>query len=131
MELMGHIPGIAVRNHDLRLGEELLEFGKRVYDSSACDPGLARPCERLKSFNVDPSGKVLAVTKQNRGAQRGIVVILVIGFGQFFESFRINAVLDVRTVDAKKDDLSAPLDGQLCSGTEGYVLKRCGWGVRW
>jgi hypothetical protein len=38
------------------------------------------------------------------------VVILVICFGQFFESLRINAVLDVRTIDAKKDDLPTGVD---------------------
>jgi hypothetical protein len=47
-----------------------------------------------------------------------------------FESLRINAVLDVRTIDAKKDDLPAALYGQLCSGTERYVLKRYGWCLR-
>ena len=55
------------------------------------------------------------------------MVISVICFGQFFESLRINAVLDVRTIDAKKDDLPATLYGQLCCGTERYVLKRYGW----
>ena len=38
---------------------------------------------------------------------------MVIGFGQFFKSLTINAVLDVRTIDAKKDDLPAPLDREL------------------
>jgi hypothetical protein len=33
------------------------------------------------------------------------MVILVICFGQFFESVRISAVLDARTINAKKDDL--------------------------
>ena len=57
------------------------------------------------------------------------MVVLVVCFGQFFESLRINAVLDVRTIDAKNDDLPAALYGHLCCGTERYVLKRCGRGV--
>jgi hypothetical protein len=55
MDLMGHIPGIAMRNNDQRLGEARSTLCKRVYSSSARDPGLARPCERLKSLNVDSS----------------------------------------------------------------------------
>ena len=38
---------------------------------------------------------------------------MVICLGQFFESLRINAVLDVRTIDAKKSDLPAALDREL------------------
>ena len=62
-KLMGHIPGIAVRNHDQRLGEARSTLCKRVYRRGARDPGLSRPCERLKSFNVDPSRKILPVIK--------------------------------------------------------------------
>jgi hypothetical protein len=47
------------------------------------------------------------------------VVILVICFGQFFESLRINAILDVRTIDAKKDNLPAALDRDLGIWTGG------------
>jgi hypothetical protein len=54
---------------------------------------------------------------------------VVICFGQFFESLRINAVLDLGTIDTKKYDLRAALYGLLCSGTERYVVKRYGWGV--
>src|ERR1700733_6624577 len=113
MELMGHVPSIAMRNHDQRLGEGRSTLCKRVYLPSARDPGLARPCERLKSFHVDPSGKVLPVAKQNRGAQRRIVVILVICFGQFFKSLRINAVLDVRPINSHENDLPTALDREL------------------
>src|SRR6266478_2371508 len=59
MEFMGHIPGIAMRNHDQRLGEARSTLCKRVYRPSARDPGVARPCEQLKSFNVDPSAAPL------------------------------------------------------------------------
>jgi hypothetical protein len=52
-----------MRNHDQRLGEERSTLGERIYRPGARDPGLARPCERLKSFDVDPSGKVLRVAK--------------------------------------------------------------------
>ena len=41
------------------------------------------------------------------------MLILVICFGQFFESLRINTVLDVRTIDPKMDDLPAALDREL------------------
>ena len=39
---------------------------------------------------------------------------MVICFGQFFESLRINAVLDIRTVDAKKEEQTG--DKQLPGG---------------
>jgi hypothetical protein len=64
------------------------------------------------------------VTKENRGAQRGIVVILIIGFGQLFEGLGINPVLDVRAIDTQQDDLPAALDRQLCSGAKRYILER-------
>jgi len=55
---------------------------------------------------------------------------LVICFGQFFESLWINAVLDVRTIDAKKDDLPTALDRELAIWTGKNILKfylsRCG-----
>jgi hypothetical protein len=58
------------------------------------------------------------------------VVILVICFGKFFEGLRINAVLDVRTIDAKKDDLPAALDRELGIWIGWNILKlylrRCG-----
>jgi len=52
---MGHIPGVAMRNYNQRLGEVRGTLCKRVYRPGARDPGLARLCERLKSVNVDPS----------------------------------------------------------------------------
>jgi hypothetical protein len=55
---------------------------------------------------------------------------LVICFGQFFESLRINAVLDVRAIDAKKDDPPAALDRELGIWTGWNILnfyfRRCG-----
>jgi hypothetical protein len=38
------------------------------------------------------------------------MVMLVICFGQFFESVRISAVLDLRTINGKKDDLPTGVD---------------------
>jgi hypothetical protein len=55
MELMGHISGIAMRNRDQRLAEAGSTLCKRCDRPSARDPGLARPGERLKSFDADPS----------------------------------------------------------------------------
>jgi hypothetical protein len=70
------------------------------------------------------------VTKQNRGAQRGITVILVIGFGQFFVGLRVNAILNVGTVDSDENNLSAALDSDLGMWIGWNVLKfyrrRCG-----
>jgi hypothetical protein len=41
------------------------------------------------------------------------MVISVICFGQLLKSLRINAVLDVRTIDAEKDDLAPALNREL------------------
>jgi len=50
------------------------------------------------------------VAKLYRRAQPGIMVMLVTCFGQFFESVRISAVLDLRTINGKKDDLPTGVD---------------------
>jgi hypothetical protein len=65
------------------------------------------------------------VAKQNRGAQGGIVVMLEICFGQLFEGYRINSVLDVRPIDAEKDDPPAALNRELRIWTGWNILKFC------
>ena len=74
------------------------------------------------SFSVS---SLLKVSRVKERAKLGIQSGQSLGFGGIDR----NAVLDVRTIDAKKDDLPAALYGQLCSGTERYILKRYGWGV--
>jgi hypothetical protein len=70
------------------------------------------------------------VAKQNRRAQRGIVIILVIDFGQFFVSFRVNTILNVRTVDSDENNLPTALDCDVGMWSGWNVFKfyrlRCG-----
>ena len=52
-----------MRDYNQRLGEARSTLCEWVYRPSARDPWLARPCKRLKSFNVDPisGGGVTAI----------------------------------------------------------------------
>jgi hypothetical protein len=52
-------------------------------------------CERLKRVDIDTVVKALSMSEQHSGAKRGIVIILVIGFRQPDEGFRIEPVLDM------------------------------------
>jgi hypothetical protein len=45
------------------------------------------------------------------------------GFGQFFESLRINAVLDVRSINSDENDLPSALDRELGIWTDWNILK--------
>jgi len=63
------------------------------------------------------------VAKQNRRAQRGIVIILVTGFGQFFVGFRVNTILNVRTVDSDENNLPTALDSDLDMWSSWNVFK--------
>jgi len=55
------------------------------------------------------------------------MIISVICFGQLLESLRINAVLNVRAIDAEKDDLAPALNRELGIWAGWNILKFYLW----
>src|ERR1700678_1568720 len=111
----------------------LVRFGARFPRGSIVPvlaiQGLSVPANDLNPSTSIPLEKFSPWPNRIAARSEGSWSYLIICFGQLFESLRINAVLGVRTIYAKKDDLPAMLYGQLCSGTERYVLKHYGWGL--
>ena len=76
--------------------------------------GSARRHDCGKRINVDASGKIVTVPKQDGSPQRRVMIILVIRHGEAGVGFRIDTVVDVRAIDADQNNLSAPLHRDLC-----------------
>jgi hypothetical protein len=82
MELMGHIPGIAMRNHEQRFGQVCgPRFARGSIVPALAIQGLPVPASDLNPSTSIPLEKFSPWPKENRGAERGVVVTLVISFG--------------------------------------------------
>jgi hypothetical protein len=66
-----------------------------------------------KGLNVVAAGEVLAVTKEDRCPERGIVVEIEVGLGQTVKCLRVDSVEHLRSIDADEDDLLSPLHRDL------------------
>ena len=107
---MPEVPGVAVHDHHHRLrhGGVDLPSGSTT---AARQRALARDDGGLRRVDVDAAREMLAVTEQHQRAQRGVVFVLVEGFGQPQARRRVEPVLDEGPVEADERDLTSAFDG--------------------
>jgi hypothetical protein len=73
---------------------------------------------RRERIDIDAPGEIVAVSEQDGGPQRGVVVVLIIRRGEPGICFGIDSVVDVGPIEADQDDLPAPLHRDLRGGAQ-------------
>jgi len=66
-----------------------------------------------KGLNVVPAAEVIAVTKEDRRPERGILVEIVVGRGQTVKCLWIDTVEHLRSINADENYLFSPLHRDL------------------
>src|ERR1700722_3886364 len=135
MEFMTHVPGIAMRHCDQRLGEffrssERIELGLVEFER------LAGFCKSRKSLYVVPEAEAITMTEEHRRTKRRIVIEIVVGRGETVKGIRVDFVQHLRSVDADEHNLFSPFNGHLDVGRLGYIdhtspviaILTCRWG---
>jgi hypothetical protein len=118
MELVTHVPGIAV-HHDHERFRELLGPSERIDLTVPKFESVSGFRKSREGLDVVPAGEVLAVAKKQRCPERGIIIEIVVCLGQTVKCVRVDAVEHLRPIDPDEDNLFPPLHRDL--GIGGFI----------
>jgi hypothetical protein len=112
-QLVCHVPSVAMDRDYERLGKTWFVIAERIYHVAAAKNGLARSDYCLKTVHIDPAREMIAMAEEDRGAQCGVTIIIIVGSGECLERLRIDPILYLGSIDSNQSHLAAPFDRHL------------------
>ncbi len=113
VKFVAHVPSVTVDSDNQRLREDGRRPGQGVDGSRLSYARSIRCYSCLKGIDINAPGEIIPMSEQYGRAQWRIMVVLVIRLGQPEEGFRIDPIVDVRSIDADQNDLPTALHRDL------------------